>query len=186
LKQEVLPKNHLIEEDAVRKAQEHPEAFRPIYEKYYKTIFVFVLHRVGEKEIAADVTSQVFLKALLNIGRYQFRGFPFSAWLYRMAINECNEFFRKNKRERFVVLEDEAVEMLYEEMFGYDIVEEMKLKLPMILEKLKPDELQLIELRFMESRPFKEVAEILGISENYAKVRTYRILEKMKMLFVIK
>ncbi|NJM24973.1 MAG: sigma-70 family RNA polymerase sigma factor [Bacteroidia bacterium] len=63
-------------------------------------------------------------------------------------------------------------------------MEEWQLRLPFILEKLKPEELQLIELRYMESRPFKEVADILGISENYAKVRTYRVLDKMKKLFL--
>ena len=63
-------------------------------------------------------------------------------------------------------------------------MEELKLKLPHILERLKEEELEVIELRFLEGRPFKEVAEILGITETYAKVKTYRILEKMKKLFV--
>lgn len=83
-----------------------------------------------------------------------------------------------------MVLEDGHVENLYDDMFGENIQEELRLKLPHILEKLKPEELQLIELRYLDGRPFKEVAEILNISETYAKVRTYRILEKMKKLFI--
>jgi RNA polymerase sigma-70 factor (ECF subfamily) len=173
----------LIEEQVIRKARLDPQAFRPLYEKYYRKIFLFVLHRVGEKEISADITSQVFLKTLVSLEKYEFRGLPFSSWLYRIAVNECNTYFRKNKRTRMVVLEDMHVEGLYEEMFGSSVEEELRLKLPMILEKLKPDELQVIELRFLEERPFREVAEILNITETYAKVRTYRILEKMKQLF---
>jgi RNA polymerase sigma-70 factor (ECF subfamily) len=121
---------------------------------------------------------------MINLERYTFRGLPFSSWLYRIAVNECNDFFRKSKRERTVVIEDEHVGHLYDEMFGENMQEEIRLKLPFILEKLKPDELHVIELRFLEGRPFKEVAEILNITETYAKVRTYRILDKMKKLFV--
>ncbi|MBX2967166.1 MAG: sigma-70 family RNA polymerase sigma factor [Cyclobacteriaceae bacterium] len=178
-------KTRIADEEKVLiiRSKDDPTAFKPLYEKYYKPIFLFVLHRIGDKEIAADITSQVFLKALVNIGSYSFRGLPFSAWLYRIAINECNDFFRKSKRSRIVILEDYMADFLYEEMFAHDRLEDLKQKLPEILKKLKYEELQLIELRFMESRPFKEVADILGITENYAKVRTYRILEKMKTLF---
>jgi RNA polymerase sigma-70 factor (ECF subfamily) len=174
----------LLEEEVIRKAKTHPEAFRSIYENYFKSIFLFVLHRVGNKDLTADLTSQVFLKALLRLHQFQFRGLPFSSWLYRIAVNECNDFFRRNKRERLLVLDDSHAETLYEEMFGQEAMKELKDKLPHILEKLKEEELQFIELRFMEGRPFKEVADILGISENYAKVKTYRILDKMKKLFV--
>lgn len=173
----------LIEEEVIRESKKDPQAFRSIYEKYYKRIFLFVLHRVGDKEQCADITSQVFLKAMVSLNSYQSRGLPFSSWLYRIAVNECNNFFRKNKRERLVVLEDSHVAYLYDEMFGETLQEELKARLPYIFEKLKPDELQLIELRFLENRAFKEVAEILDITETYAKVRTYRILEKMKKLF---
>lgn len=179
-----IDQQQLLEEKIIQEAKDDPEAFRVIYEKYYKRIFLFVLHRVGEKDISADITSQIFLKALQKLHQYQPRGLPFSSWLFRIAVNECNEFFRRNKRVRWVVLEDEHAQMLYEEMFGNEVLSELKAMLPVILEKLQRDELQLIELRFMENRPFKEVAYIVGISENYAKVRTYRVLEKMKKLFV--
>jgi RNA polymerase sigma-70 factor (ECF subfamily) len=185
LKQEIqIEQQLLIEEEVIRKAKKDPGAFRGIYEKYYKKIFLFVLHRAGNKETSADITSQVFMKALVNLEQYEFRGLPFSSWLFRIAVNECNNYFRKHKRERLVVLEDEHVENLYDEMFGENVQEELRAKLPRILEKLKPEELQLIELRYLESRAFKEVAEILNITETYAKVRTYRILDKMKKLFV--
>jgi RNA polymerase sigma-70 factor (ECF subfamily) len=174
----------LLEEEVIRKAKANPEAFRNLYEKYYKRIFLFLLHRVGSKDVTADLTSQVFLKALQKLHQYQFRGLPFSSWLFRIAVNECNEFFRRNKRERLVVLDDEHAEMLYEEMFGHETMYELMSRLPLILERLTHEELQFIELRFMESRPFKEMAEIMGISENYAKVKTYRVLEKMKKLFI--
>lgn len=86
------------EEGFLIRSQTDPEAFRYIYTKYFKKIFLFVLHRVGEKQISADITQQVFLKALTGLSKFQFKGLPFSAWLYRIAINECNDFFRKTKK----------------------------------------------------------------------------------------
>lgn len=83
-----------------------------------------------------------------------------------------------------VAIEDEGVERLHEEMMGNTEIEDLHAKLPHILERLEEDELLIIELRFFEKRPFKEIADILEITENYAKVRTYRILEKMKNLFL--
>ena len=98
------------EEFLILRSQADPEAFRPLYEKYFKRIFLFVLHRVGDKVLAADITSQVFLKALTNIKKFEFRGLPFSAWLFRIALNECNDYFRKSSRYRIVTIEDENVD----------------------------------------------------------------------------
>jgi len=174
------------EEELILQAKNDPRAFRPLYEKYYKAVFVFVLHRTNDKELSADLTSQVFLKALIALEKYELRGFPFSSWLYRIAINECNSFFKKNKAIRTVVLDEEHADHLYEEMFGESTAEELKRYLPEILQKLEPAQLQLVELRFLEGRPFKEVAAILDISETYAKVKTYRVLDRMKKLFLEK
>jgi RNA polymerase sigma-70 factor, ECF subfamily len=186
LKPETTTKIPPEEESVIRKAQQDPQQFRVVYERYYVPIFRFILHRVGDKEITADLTSQVFLKALQKLHQFTFRGFPFSSWIYRIAANECNDFFRKNKRSRMVVLEEKHAELLYEEMFGNEVLNELKAKLPLILERLDTLEIQYIELRFLEDRPFKEVAEIIGVSENYAKVKTYRILDKMRNMFLRK
>jgi RNA polymerase sigma-70 factor (ECF subfamily) len=175
-----------IEEDLILRSQADPESFKALYEKYFKTIFLFVLHRVADKQLASDISSQVFLKALLNIKKFKFRGLPFSAWLFRIALNECNDYFRKNHRHRIVTIEDHIVNNLHEELIENSREEDLRQRLPEILQQLSVDELQLIELRFFEQRPFKEVADIIGITENYAKVRVYRALQKMKKLFLEK
>jgi RNA polymerase sigma-70 factor (ECF subfamily) len=165
-------------------ARKIPARFEPIYEKYFERIFLFVYHRVEDRDTAADITSQIFLKAMQRIHQFKFRGLPFSSWLYRIAINECTDYFRKTKRSKVVYVEDLSFHHLFDEMFPDDPRAELEKKLHLVLERLKPDELQIIELRFFEDMPFKVVAEILGISEIYAKVRTYRILEKMKKIFL--
>jgi RNA polymerase sigma-70 factor (ECF subfamily) len=172
-----------VDEALINLSKADPEAFRPLYEKYFKKVFLFVLHRVGDKQLAADITSQVFLKALIHIGKFKFRGLPFSAWLFRIALNECNDHFRKTNRYRIVTLEDHNVEHLFEELTADSQQERFREQLPAILQKLSVEELELIELRFFDQRPFKEIADIVGITETYAKVKVYRVLQKMKKLF---
>ena len=178
------PVTDLSEREIIGLAQQEPTAFKPLYEKYFKRIFLFIYHRTEDRELTSDLTAQVFLKAMQKIHQFKERGLPFSSWLYRIAINECNDFFRKNKRTRVVYVEEPAFHQLFEEMFPDDPREELEKKLHAVLQKLKPEELQIIELRFFEDMPFKMVAEVMNITETYAKVRTYRTLEKMKQIFL--
>lgn len=172
------------EASIIEKSQHDPVHFRALYEKYFKRIFLFVYRRVGDKESTGDLTSQIFLKALMNINKYEPRGLPFSAWLFRIALNECSNFFRKQKRDRCVSLDSAAVDTLFEDITADHGKTELLEKLPQMLQRLRADELQLIELRYFEQRPFREVGDILGITETHAKVRVYRTLDKMKKMFV--
>ena len=96
-------------------AQERPERFQPLYVAYYKPIFLFVFKRTGDENITEDIVSSVFLKALLNIGKFKFKGVPFSAWLYRIALNELNLFFRTAKRKRWISLDKNMLQLLASE-----------------------------------------------------------------------
>jgi len=175
----------LKEEEAwIRASVKDPAAFRPLYERYFKPIFLFIHRRVGDKEISGDLTQQVFLKALNSIGKYQDRGLPFSAWLFRIAHNQCFDYYKQSNRMRMVVMEEEVMENMFEELTADQTRSEWEKKLPNILQQLEPEELHLIEMRFFENRPFREISEILGITENYAKVKTYRVLDKMKKYFI--
>ena len=163
----------------VQAAQGDPALFRPLYERYYEDIFLFVFRRTTDEALTADLCSQVFLKALQRIKDYQYKGVPFSAWLYRIASNEVAQHYRKTKKNRVVSVEESNVSGLFEEMEEHDGEDYRQLLLE-TLDGLKEDDLQLIELRFFEERPYKEIAEILGITENNAKVKTFRILNRMK------
>jgi len=163
----------------IQAAQQNPARFRPLYERYYESIFRFIFRRTADGDLAADICSQVFLKALQRLGGYQFRGVPFSAWLFRIASNEVAQHFRQNSQKRTVSVEENTLSEVAEEMEIEGELWEVE-DLVQALDTLKPDELTLIELRFFEQRPFKEVAEIMGITESNAKVKTYRILERLK------
>ena len=133
--------------------------------------------------MAADLCSQVFLKAMQNLHKYEFKGVPFSAWLFRIASNEIAQHFRKINKNRVITLEENNTKDLEDE-FEDKADLEINIKiLKAVIQDLKPAEVELLELRFFEKRPFKEVAQILDITENNAKVKIYRLLQKMKKRF---
>jgi RNA polymerase sigma-70 factor (ECF subfamily) len=163
----------------IEAAKRDPENFAPLYDKYYKQIFNYVYQRMDSKDTAFDITGQVFLKALTNLSKYQFKGVPFASWLYRIAHNEVMQLFRSQKDKRAINADIGDLRYICvenEEPFFEEYIPAIK---KLILE-LNSDDLQMVELRFFEKRPFKEIAEILNITEVNAKVRMYRIIEKLK------
>ena len=163
----------------IRAAQANPSAFRPLYDQYFEPIFRFIFRRTADQSLSADICSQVFLKAMQKLNTYQFKGVPFSAWLYRIASNEVAQYYREEKKNRIVSIETTQLSDLIDEIEETDNGVLRKAMITAI-DHLKEDDIQLIEMRFFEQRPFKEIAEIIGITESNAKVKTYRILEKLK------
>jgi RNA polymerase sigma-70 factor (ECF subfamily) len=119
------------------------------------------------------------LKALTNLPKYQFKGVPFASWLYRIAHNEVMQLFRTQKDKRAINADIGDLRYICEEN-EEPFFEEYIPALKELILKLNSDDLQMVEMRFFEKRPFKEIAEILDITEVNAKVRMYRIIEKLK------
>lgn len=165
----------------IESAKSEPAKFGVLYERYYRQVFVFVFRRTGNEEVTGDIVSNTFLKAMLSLQKYVYKGVPFSAWLFRIAINEVNMFFRKTDRERAVSLDRADLGTMIAET-GETDSQENQVLLMKVMSTLAPEEMQLLELRFFEKRAFAEVGEILGITENNAKVRTYRILDRLKQV----
>jgi RNA polymerase sigma-70 factor (ECF subfamily) len=163
----------------IQAAKENPLRFGVLYDRYYKSVFVFIYRRIEDEEVAADITSQVFLKALININKYVFKGVPFSAWLFRIAFNEINMYFRKHNAQRVVSLDQGGILQIAQETESEENPEGVK-RMMEALKKLDGDDLQLIELRFFEKKSFAETGAIAGITENNAKVKVYRILDKIR------
>lgn len=163
----------------VQLAKQDSRHFKALYEKYFKCIYGFVFHRIRDKDEALDITSQVFLKGLLKIDTYRYMKLPFSAWLYKIAFNEINQFYRKASRAKTVILEDHAVKQISEEIEDENL-EWRKEKLARVLQWFKPKEMELIELRFQLGMSYKEIAGIIGGSEINARVRLHRLISKIK------
>jgi RNA polymerase sigma-70 factor, ECF subfamily len=167
----------------IEAAQRDPRQFKHLYDRYYQQIFLFVYRRTDDESLTADITQQVFLKALQSISSFRYKGVPFSAWLYRIATNEVAQHYRDNKKTRTVCLEMGDLDELADESNGIEL--EKREKMFKALRQLDTPDLELIEMRFFEKRSFKDIGEILDITENNAKVRTYRTLDKLKSLMTV-
>jgi RNA polymerase sigma-70 factor, ECF subfamily len=166
----------------IQRAKASPEDFGPLYKKYHESIFRYVYQRMDDKEMAYDIVSQIFVKALTNLDRYENKGLPFSSWLFRIAKSEVYQSFRDNKAKRFVNIDTVQINQVIED-FDEEISDLNLKKLCNSLKMLKEHEIQLLEMRFFEKRSFKEIGEILDLTENNAKVKTFRVLEKLKNHF---
>jgi RNA polymerase sigma-70 factor (ECF subfamily) len=169
------------EKQQIEKSKTDPTCFEPLYVKYYELMLKFVYKRVESFDDSKEIVSVVFTKALTNINKYKDQGFPFSSWLYRIAINEINQFYRDSKKMRAISLDEKGIQNIASETSTEK--NELISNLKQALNYLSEEEFLIIELRFFEERPFVEVAGILGITENNAKVKTYRILDKLRGVY---
>ena len=169
----------------VEAAKRDPEHFRVLYNRYYERIFLYVWQRIDDKEVSHDVTSQVFLKAMQNLYKYEFKGVPFASWLYRIAKSEVYSLLRKEQVQRAINMDSGGLKDIMDEMDEDPYAEWIPLLSGAVAE-LDEEDVQMVEMRFFEKRAFKEIADILGMTENNAKVKTYRILEKLKKILLNK
>jgi len=167
---------HIIE-----KAKADPSAFGPLYQKYHEQVFRFVYRRIDCPELAADITSDIFVKILLALPKFTYKGLPFAAWLMRIASNTLIDYFRSKASERTISVETIAIQkILSEEIQTEEDNESMELLLS-AMSQLKEKDLLMLEMRFFEGHSFREIGDILNLSEVNAKIKTYRILKKLKL-----
>lgn len=173
------------EREIIERSRKDPRAFGELYEKYFERIFNYVYRQTDDEELAGDLCSQTFINALNNLPGYEYRGVPFSAWLYKIASNEVNKHYRKKKGKKVFSLEEVRMKELIESSeLEWD--DEQVQQLLQFMKDLPTDMLQVLELRFFEDKDFKEIAFILDITESGAKMRTYRALDKLRRNFNIK
>ena len=178
------------EKELVERARRDPEAFGELYDQYYPPIFGYILKRIANIEIAQDITSEVFFKALKNMGRFRWQNISFSFWLYRIATNQITDYFRKDKHKMFSLEEiSDAVTASNPSAEAQVLEAEEKLKrhedfllVHQSISKLLLKHQEAITLRYFESKPIKEIAEILGKPEGTIKSWLHRGLEELREL----
>jgi RNA polymerase sigma-70 factor, ECF subfamily len=153
-------------------------AFGVLYESHLDRVYRYIYYRVGSTAEVEDLAEQVFLKAWEAIDRYEPRGVPFVAWLYRLAHNLVIDHYRA--RRPTLPLEDvgEAEEP------GVNILDAVESQVDaeavrQAVRKLSPEHQQLLVLRFVEGMSHAEVAQITGKSEGATRVVQYRALQSL-------
>ena len=159
----------------VRRARDgSAHAFGELYERHLDRVYRYVFYRVGSPVEAEDLTEQVFLKAWEAISRYDDRGLPFTAWLYRMAHNLVIDYYRTRRPD---VALDEAQDRAAQD----DPAAETEANLEAAevwaaIGDLNPEQQQVLVLRFIEGLGHDQVATILGKTEGATRVLQHRAL----------
>ena len=175
---EYLDKNEEIE--LVEKAKQDYSAFDKLYEYYMPRIYGYVLSRVQNVEEAQDLTSQTFEKAVLGLHDFEMQdNIRFSSWLYRIAINNLTDYYRRAGRRKNVDIADYENKLSDEKN---NLEEDVASSDEMLrhLEKLPSENQQILILKFFQDLSNEEISEIMGIKYNHVGVKLYRALKKLK------
>lgn len=166
----------LAERDLIVAAQRDRAAFTPLYERYVDQIFAYVLSMTRDRELAEDVTAATFAKAIEELPRFEYRGVPYSAWLYRVATNMVH---RQRRRKGWVELQPH----LPDEAPGPDELAEAgdrAAEVRLAVAQLPADQRQAVQLRFGSDLRNREIAELMGRSEGAVKLLTFRALTSLR------
>jgi RNA polymerase sigma-70 factor (ECF subfamily) len=175
------------EEDLVRRAQRRePEAFGQLYEEHFDRIYRYVMLRVRNQADAEDITQQVFLKALENIGSYRWRGMPFASWLFRIAHNLVVDYWKKKSRAKVAAVDPEEIDRMVDESSN-DPATQAELKFDMkqlsaACEQLSDGQREIISLRFAGGLSVAESAKVMGKSEGAVRVLQHAGLVKLRRI----
>ncbi len=170
---------HIKEADErllVEAAQRDPARFVELYDRNFALVYAYVVRRVHQREAAEDLTSEVFHRALANIGKFQWRGAPFAAWLLRIAANAMADRWQRVAREQGNPAAVDA-----EEVAPADVEQaERHARLYRLVEKLPADQRRVIEMRFAEEKSIREIAGEMDRSEGAIKQLQFRALETLR------
>lgn len=170
----IIEMNLEQEKDLVERAGQSPEAFGELYDMYYDRIFGYTLRRCADIEMAKDITSAVFLKALKNIGKFRWRGVPFSHWLYRIANREIIDHHNSIKRET----DYDSIADSGNENRHYDEY----LDLHRYISRLSRQHQEVISLRYFEDLSIAEIARILKKPEGTVKSALSRGIDRLRRM----
>ena len=174
------PSDHLQEWELVQRAQALDEvALASLYSTYYPKIYNYAFLQLGDIHAAEDLASDVMLKLLESIKKYQFKGTPFSAWVFRIARNRLIDLHRRRKRHGEVNLTEPLAAM----QIGPQTLAERALdrgQLQLALRYLTDEQRQVIVLKFIEGFDNASVARVLGRSEGAIKSLQHRALRSLR------
>jgi len=158
-------------------AQKDPARFTELYEENFERVYAFVSRRVHLRADAEDLTAEVFQHAFEKLPRFEWRGAPFAAWLYRIAANAVADRWQKMSRESG----GPAAEIPSVEFDDSEIEKsQWRAQLFRNVASLPEDQRRVIEMRFAEEKSIREIAKELGRSMGAVKQLQFRAYQKLR------
>jgi len=159
----------------VEAAQKDSSRFAELYELNFARVYAYVVRRVGDRDAAQDLTSDVFHKALASIQSFEWRGVPFAGWLLRIAAHMIVDRSKRGARE-VAALDDPPQPSTQVDLEAID----QSARLFHLVEQLPSDQRRVIGMRFAEEKSIREIAHELGRSEGAVKQLQFRALQNLR------
>jgi len=159
----------------IEAAQQDPARFADLYECHFERVYAYIVRRVGDRTETEDLTSEVFHHALANLRRFEWRGIPFVAWLFRIAANLIADRWQRSGRE---VADGSELEVAV----GPAEIEacDRRATIFRLVELLPAEQKRVLVLRFVEEKSIKEVAREIGKTEGAVKQLQFRGLTTLR------
>jgi RNA polymerase sigma-70 factor, ECF subfamily len=156
----------------VEAAQRDPSRFADLYERNFYRVYAYVARRVSDRHCAEDLTAEVFSEALAGIGKFEWRGVPFAAWLLRIASHAIADHWKRTGRESGGT-SPEADPTAPDET-------ERHAMLFQLVNRLPEAQFRVIHMRFVEQKSIREIAQALDRSEGAVKQLQLRAIENLR------
>jgi len=157
------------------------EEFTEIFLLYYKRVYNYTYYRVNSQEVSEDLTSQIFERIMINLNTYIKEKSKFEVWMFAIARNTINDYFRKQKRYKIISI-DSILDLVSKDKGPEDLMinKEKNNKLMNALNVLDAKERNIIAYKFGANLKNTEIAKILNISESNVGVKLHRIMKRLK------
>jgi len=162
----------------IEAAQKDPARFAELYENNFERVYAYVVRRVGNRAETEDLTSEVFHQALSHLGRFEWRGIPFAAWLFRIAPTLLSSRGQRAGRDK-IADGPEHIESVPAR--GGELEEiERRATLFRLVDTLPVEQRRVVVLRFVEQKSIKEVAREIRKTEGAVKQLQFRALSTLR------
>ncbi len=160
----------------IEAAQKDPARFAELYENHFERVYAYVMRRVGNRPETEDLTAEVFHQALANLKRFEWRGIPFAAWLFRIAANLIADRWQRTGRE---VTDD--VKLAEAQASNAEMKDvERRATLFRLVNTLPTEQQRVVVLRFVEEKSIKQVAREIRKTEGAVKQLQFRALSTLR------
>jgi len=160
----------------IEAAQQDPARFADLYEINFERVYAYIVKRVHDRAETEDLTSEVFQQALANLNRFEWRGIPFAAWLFRIAANLISDRWQRSGRE---VADEDAVGSAQVSPAEIEEVER-RATLFRLVDTLPAEQKRVVILRFVEQKSIREVAQAIRKTEGAVKQLQFRALSTLR------
>jgi RNA polymerase sigma-70 factor, ECF subfamily len=160
----------------IEAAQQDPARFADLYEVNFERVYAYAIRRVRDRAEAEDVTAEVFHQALANLKRFEWRGIPFAAWLFRIAANLISDRWQRSGRE---IADEEKIDAAQVSPAEIEEVER-RATLFKLVDTLPTEQKNVVVLRFVEQKSIKEVAREIRKTEGAVKQLQFRALSNLR------